>query len=305
MDFRIIFRQFFRKIINPESRLYKNLQSFYHYIASVKRFRKRGILSFNVAITKHCNLNCAYCYAFSPVAEESYYDIDVFKKDIRRISELTNRRIKNFSISGGEPLLHPELADFLESARKYFDWLPQENIGNIFIITNGTLLLKQPESFWNSCKENNIEIRITKYPIRLDIDTIRSTAQKYGIKLTYYSETDKVEKKMDALKLDISGQQDPVDSFIRCFLATDCVNLYKGRLYVCFIPVNIDSFNKHFNLDIALTGDDSIDIYKVSNINEIFDFLRKPIPFCRYCDWKNSKPNLTWRVSKKDLSEWT
>ncbi|MDR0409900.1 MAG: hypothetical protein LBH18_05840 [Spirochaetaceae bacterium] len=110
---------------------------------------------------------------------------------------------------------------------------------------------------------------------------------------------------MDALKLDPTGQQNPIDSFKRCFLATDCVNLYKGRLYTCFIPVNIDTFNKYFSLDVQLTDSDSIDIYKTPNINSIFDFLRKPIPFCRYCDWKNTKTNLAWRTSKKEISEWT
>jgi hypothetical protein len=110
---------------------------------------------------------------------------------------------------------------------------------------------------------------------------------------------------MDAIKLDLTGCQRRGDSFIRCFLATDCVNLYNGRLYVCFIPVNIDSFNKYFDVDVSLTDNDSIDIYKVDDINEVFDFLRKSIPFCRYCDWKNTKTNLAWRSSKKEITEWT
>lgn len=305
MDYSILLRQAFRKFVNTESVAYKKLQTFYHYLSSVKRFQKRKYLSFNLAVTKHCNLNCAYCFAFSPLAGEQYYDIEVFRNDALKISELTGRKIENISISGGEPLLHPRLTEFLDIARSCFDYYPEKFIGNIFIITNGTLLLKQPESFWNSCVKNNIEIRITKYPINLDINAIRQIAGKHGVKLTYYAESDKTEKRMDCLKLDTAGCQNMKDSFIRCFLATDCVNLYNGRLYTCFIPVNIDSFNKYFDQNIILTDKDSINIYNAHSIDDILEFLRKPIPFCRYCNWKDTKTNLPWRISKKEITEWT
>jgi uncharacterized Fe-S cluster-containing radical SAM superfamily protein len=305
MNYSILFRQTFRKFINTESRFYKGLQTVYHYLIAMKKIRKHKHLSFAMGITKHCNLNCAYCFAFSPLADEYCYDIDIFKKDVFRISELTGRKIKDMGIAGGEPLLHPRITEFFDIARGCFDYYPKKSFGNIFIITNGTLLARQPESFWNNCAKNNIEIRITKYPIKLDIDAVRQIACKHGVRLTYYSETDKIEKRMDRLKLDPKGRQNIKDAFIRCFLSTDCINLYKGRMYTCCIPIYIDSFNKYFNQNISLTDDSSIDIYKVRNIDEMFDFLRKPIPFCRYCDWKNTKTNMPWRVSKKEITEWT
>ncbi|MDR0662653.1 MAG: radical SAM protein [Spirochaetaceae bacterium] len=295
----------FRKFINTESRFYKNLQTLYHYLTSIKKIRKHKYLNFNVAITKHCNLNCAYCFAFSPLAHEYCYDVDIFKKDVFRISELTDGKIRELSIAGGEPLLHPRLTEFFDIARGCFGYYPKKSFGNIFVITNGTLLARQPESFWVSCRKNNIEIRITKYPIKLDINALKQTAGNYGVKLICYHETDKTEKRMDSLKLDILGRQNIKDSFIRCFLATDCINLYNGRMYTCGVPVNIDVFNNYFDQNIISTDKDSIDIYKAHDINEIFDFLRKPIPFCRYCDWKNTKTNLPWRISKKEITEWT
>jgi hypothetical protein len=305
MNYGILFRQAFRKFINTESRFYKDLQTVYHYLTSIKKIQKHKRLSFNVSITKHCNLNCAYCFAFSPLADECCYDVDVFRKDILRISELTDRKIKELSIAGGEPMLHPRLTEFFDIARGCFDYYPEKSLGNIFIITNGTLLARQPESFWADCRKNNIEIRVTKYPIKLDINAVKQTADAHGVRLDCYHETDKTEKKMDMLKLDMKGGQSIKDSFIRCFLAADCINLYNSRMYTCCIPINIDSFNKYFHQNISLSDDDSINIYKARNIDEIFDFLRKPIPFCRYCDWKNTKTNIPWRISKKEITEWT
>jgi len=40
-------------------------------------------------------------------------------------------------------------------------------------------------------------------------------------------------------------------------------------------------------------------------MDEILDYLCKPIPFCRYCDWRRLKTGVKWSVSKKEISEWT
>jgi hypothetical protein len=54
----------------------------------------------------------------------------------------------------------------------------------------------------------------------------------------------------------------------------------------------------------TISENDYIDIYRARNMDEILDFLAKPVPFCRYCDFSNISFGRKWTVSKRKLSEW-
>jgi hypothetical protein len=196
---------------------------------------------------------------------------------------------------GGEPLLHPDINILLDISRQYF------NKGLITIVTNGILLLKQPVDFWESCNRNNIEIWITKYPIKLDIVAIKNTGKKHGVLVRYFDEEI---KSMWKIPLDVNGTQDVKWNFKNCVEANWCISLEDGRLSTCSRISYIRHFNKYFNMEFPVSGEDYIDIYKAKNMDEIFAFLCKPAPFCRFCNIKGKVPDLKWGISKKDITEW-
>jgi glycosyltransferase involved in cell wall biosynthesis len=47
-----------------------------------------------------------------------------------------------------------------------------------------------------------------------------------------------------------------------------------------------------------------LDIYKVTDKQEVFDFLDNPIDFCRFCDLGKSKVGIKWSVSSYKKEEW-
>ena len=63
-------------------------------------------------LAEHCNLGCYSCVQFSQVAEEEYYDIDEFERDVKRLFELTNGLIGRIHFLGGEPLLNKNCKDY-------------------------------------------------------------------------------------------------------------------------------------------------------------------------------------------------
>ena len=67
----------------------------------------------------------------------------------------------------------------------------------------------------------------------------------------------------------------------------------------------IKHFNKYFNKNLEVCDDDSIDIYKAKNKEEIFDFLAHPVPFCRYCNPDIKDYSLNWEPTTKKIDEWT
>jgi hypothetical protein len=91
--------------------------------------------------------------------------------------------------------------------------------GFINMYTNGLLLRKMPESFWNTCAEYEANITISAYPINIDISLIRALADKHKIHLDMPSRSDG-----DWVRdvIDLEGGQDITSSFVRCGQANSC-----------------------------------------------------------------------------------
>jgi len=191
--------------------------------------------------------------------------------------------------------MHPELNKIMTIAGKYF------NKGVIELITNGILLLKQQEEFWEICKKNKITIIITKYPIRLNYKEIEKMTEKYKIDLEYWGGEEKTFK---YIPLDVNGGQNPEESFRKCGTKNLCIQLREGKLYTCHTAAYIKILNKFFEKEFEENENDFIDIYKARNIKEILKFLSKPIPFCRYCNIEKTKSGIEWKISEKRITEW-
>jgi organic radical activating enzyme len=254
---------------------------------------------FAVHIVEHCNLKCQFCDHFAPLAEEEFANIKVFERDFARLSELLDAEVDRIGLMGGEPLLHLQLIDFLYVARKYF---PKTKLQ---LVTNGILLLKQTEDFWKACRNNDIIIVNTKYPLKLDFDRIKEVAKKHDVRFEHYGNSGETLKKSSHIPLDIEGKQDAYMNFIKCFHANNCCFLAKGKLFTCTVAPNIRHFNKFFNKNITLTNADYIDIYKARNAEEIMQFLCRPVPFCKYCYVEKRTFGHEWQTSRKDVKEWT
>ena len=69
---------------------------------------------FGVHIAEHCNLNCAHCSHFSPLADKILMPVEDFRRDVERMGELFNHECERFQIYGGEPLLLPESITLVE-----------------------------------------------------------------------------------------------------------------------------------------------------------------------------------------------
>lgn len=283
---------------------FPNIHIFPNVLSIQKALKPRNIPQRNieyieVSLAEHCNLSCKGCSHFSPLAKEEFMDIKIFEKDIKRISELSRQRIKRLQLMGGEPLLTPNIIDFMRVSRSY---LPQTRIA---IITNALLLNSRPDEFWQACKRFNIAIEVTKYPIHLDFTMFEKKAEQYDIEYKYYGGTDKVIKTSNHYPVDVLGGQNGKENFKNCAFANLYLFLQNGRLYTCTLPGTIKHFNNYFGCKIPMSSKDGIDIYKAKSDKEILSFLASPIPFCRYCNVKGRTYGEEWGISKKDIKEWT
>ncbi|MDR1881457.1 MAG: radical SAM protein [Prevotella sp.] len=257
-----------------------------------------------INVVDHCNLCCSSCNHFSNLVEEEYFlDFEEYSRDISRLSEICSGNLKVIKLLGGEPLLHPDIVDFIKVTRIHFPY------SNISFVTNGLLLLKMGNEFWKSLIEYNVFLRVTKYPIGLDYAKILNKAAVFGIinsNLNNSGHFSENKGHMIKFPFDLSGNQEKY-YFINCHHRIGCTVLRHGKIYPCPQIAYIDYFNKQFNKTLNVTENDYIELHKIKSYYEIEEFLSNRVPFCDYCDIKHRYHPLNkfeWRKSAKDIEEY-
>jgi MoaA/NifB/PqqE/SkfB family radical SAM enzyme len=287
------------KIVPEDSLLFKHMSLVGLKINARKHHVPLTSMVMGVYAVQHCNLNCKCCTAFSPIAEESFLNIESYKTDMAKLAELTGQRLSTFYITGGEPLLHPQITDIFSIARQYF---PETEI---YFMTNGLLLLKMAEKFWDTLRQNHIAINLSRYPLHLDIDTIREKASIYTVRFDYVGGSDVPIKSMWKYPLDIEGKQSLKRSYHICTQINRCITMKDGIIYPCNTIAGIEHFNKYFKKNLDVSPQDILELHKVKDIYEIYEFLYTPKPFCKYCNRQGVEFGIKYSNSKRDISEWT
>jgi hypothetical protein len=248
-------------------------------------------------IIDNCDLNCKNCSSFCPIATVKYISVEKFTQDLQRIFDITGGDIDRINLSGGEPLMHPDLLKLLEISRKIF---PKTSFR---IGTNGILLSQKKDDFWQAVKDSNFSFIITRYPIKLNWKPINYYSDKFDV-LIEYQGLEIGKKTTHHFGLDLTGSCDAEKNFKRCGMANACLTFKHSKFYTCSAPAMIDIFNAYFNKTLGDGQENGIDVYKHS-LGEILEFLARPIPFCKYCDMDHWTYNHEWGISKKDIKEWT
>ena len=290
-------REYTRELIKrfiPEWVL-KIRRKYITYKKPIKSTERRKFLRFEVHLADHCNLNCISCTHFCPLVKEKFLDIDIFRRDCERIAELSKGQMEQIRFLGGEPLLHERIIDILNIGRNCFQY------AELTIVTNGLLLPKQTELFWDECNINEVHIHISKYPIKINRAEIDRLANKYNVKIAYLGTKGTLVWR--DMKLGITQEQNIIENFNLCYQSNLCINLHEGKLYTCPTIPYIKYLNEYFGEHFMVSENDYIDIYNTESMGEILDFLCKPVPFCKYCNIKEQKV-ISWAVSKKDRKEW-
>lgn len=196
-------------------------------------------------------------------------------------------------------MLHPKLGEMFKYARELF---PEAEMS---FMTNGILIPEQTDEFWKICADCGVKARISRYPIKLDEEKINEIKKKWGVDFDWVGGKDIPVKKMWKYPIDLKGNVSLRNSFKICSQINFCIRMKNGKIYPCNTTACIEHFNKYFGQNLELqAGKDFIELSRVKNMDEIFEFLITPPPFCRYCNRVGVTFGHEWKVSKKDMSEW-
>lgn len=141
---------------------WKNREDFCHYyvflgVFAAYREKKLYFPSISFLPTTYCNLNCRACLNFTPFAKEFHHrNFDDIKKDLDLFFSVVDY-IGFFHVSGGEPLLYPEIAELLQYISERFG----KQIYSLQTTTNGTIL--PSEKLLDVFRTHDITITIDDY----------------------------------------------------------------------------------------------------------------------------------------------
>lgn len=111
----------------------------------------------SLSIIDNCTLNCRHCIAQVP------YKTEYKRTSLQELKEAVTYQssyldgIGRFTISGGEPLLHPELYDMVQYLAT------KEFIFSILILSNGSILLKEEDLI--SLDKEKVYFTFTNYGV--------------------------------------------------------------------------------------------------------------------------------------------
>ena len=228
-------------------------------------------LEFHLA--DHCNLNCAGCTHFAPFADTKFADIGNLRRDLMRLKVLF-RNIRHLRIMGGEPLLHPDVAECVRLVREMF---PRSNIR---LVTNGLKLLDRSDVVVDAVlavlKENNVGVDWTLYPpLEKRREEIVRRCKEAGVDLRIS------ENGAFMARLLPDGGATSKDSFRWCRLCAYCPLLDDGRIYLCAQAHYVAYYNRVAGTSVPL--DCGLDIH-AATAREILAYLMRPSRTCAWCD---------------------
>lgn len=239
-------------------------------------------------VVDYCNLNCKGCSHFSNLYKKGdMVTFESYCRDLEQIAAHIN--VRRFNLLGGEALLHERLTDYMVFARKV---MPNTQI---WVITNGLLLVKQKEDFFRCCIDNRIGIDISEYePTSKIINEIVQILEKYNLKYNIRDNKGDFGKNIDLL-----GRAIPNEAMKHC-RESSCHFFRNGKLYKCPFEALGNKFFQHYRQDTRLNGgtnlfDDNLDWRRLT-----YQLENEPVAACVYC---GEEVRYTWEVSHNPVME--
>lgn len=233
---------------------------------------KPRMKQFDVNIVDHCNMKCKGCLRFSNLVDEPFYaDYKQMVSDWKRIKELF-WGVERIKLMGGEPLLNPNLCDFIGAAREIF---PD---ADIMVTTNALLINEQCEKLFETMRKNYCYFDISLYkPMEERIKEVEKILQENQV--WYYIN----DSKGDFYKvMSKTPSYDADEMYAKC-IAKNCHHLREGKISVCSRPQYAHIINEKYGVDLP-TNDGIWDIYDKSiDAWELDNKLSNSFEACRYC----------------------
>lgn len=250
----------------------------------VRQLRKPILGYFEYDVLRHCNLNCKGCSHYSNLYPEPLFgDLAQFKKNLSRMNELF-LGVRTIHLLGGEPILHPQLPDFVRATRDAFP------SANVFITTNGLLIPKAGAELFQVMREAGAAFNISNYlPTSRMWQAIEKRLKEENV--VYY-----LSPLIEEFAAELSPEEeDARHNFGRCTNRMFCHLMdAEGRISSCGKPLTELAIQRFRPTRLNVSEQDYVDIYRAKDGFEVLAHFHSVLPFCRYCN-PDERTSFPWK----------
>lgn len=183
--------------------------------------------SLEIHAVDHCNLQCASCCTLSPFLPPHFVALDDLESDLAAARSVLAPRI--LKVTGGEPLLHPRIADILATVRA-------SGIAEIVsLTTNGFLATKAPAALFDSLDRMTLSLYASAPLSERALAFIEERCERHEVLLT-------IKPYASFQRMTPDEPLSPAearDVHRRCWLRERCHLLHRGRLFTCTRPPHL------------------------------------------------------------------
>ncbi len=231
--------------------------------------------SFEFHLSEHCNLNCVECCNLSPFNKPKFMSIEEVEEIC--IFLKNNIRPEVIKLSGGEPLLHPELNKMVQIVKSYF---PETKLR---ITSNGLLSNKLTSEIF----KNIDQIWISNYkstPVsQQKVEHIKQLAKEYGV---IFNIKDVDQFNTIFAKNTLNNKEEIQEIYDDCWMRHRCLVVRNSRFFKCTRAAYIDDYlQKTQRETFNISEIDSIAIDDIDFKIKALDFLNSSevLKSCSYC----------------------
>lgn len=258
------------------------------------RARRLTPLRLEFVLTDYCNLNCVGCTHYSPLAPKEFEPFDEFKKTVARLGAVCRAGIDEACLIGGETLLYPRLVEAMSALRDAF---PTQSL---HLYTNGILLAKMNDEFWQTARDCRFVISITRYPIKVDYDALEQLCRDKGVAVETFGDRTLADS-FFRFALDPRKRQNPRVAHFKCY-NFGCVSVIGDYIYPCSISGCVDHLNRACGTHFEHKPGDRLAVVDVKSARDIRRLRDRAVPFCAYCIVPPK--TVEYGLSRRVASEW-
>lgn len=214
----------------------------------------------------HCNLRCAHCCTLSPSLKPRLLEPAALARDLAALRPVLAPQL--FKLTGGEPLLHPGLAELAAVARA------SSIAPEVSLTTNGHLAPRADPALWRNIDRMTVSLYPSAPLPPATLEFIRARCEEQGIALRLKAAA--TFQVMDAA----TPHADATQVFADCWLRHRCHMVRDGRFYLCTRPPHLADVHGDARLH-----DDGVALEAPDLRQRLHGYLTRhePLKSCRLC----------------------
>jgi hypothetical protein len=230
--------------------------------------------SLEAHLVDHCNLRCVQCCQLAPFFPERDLDLAMLEADLKRLRPVLRPQI--FKLTGGEPLLHPDVVGALEVVRR--SGIAQR----VQVTTNGLLLPGMPDAFFDAVDLLKVSAYSSAPLPAKTIDVIRARCERHRVELdlrTYHT------FQQITPEPPFHDPSAASKAFAGCWLKVRCHLVSRGRFYTCSRPPRLEPYLRQLGHELPLMQEDGLSIDGPDLGSRLYRYLNRedPLQSCNHC----------------------